>query len=86
MAQHPAFPHESTGDQFYSESQFETYRILGRHVVEAVFAQSVSDMEDEHPATGKPGDHQARCRALFSSIVRRWFAMPSGISAPRSAA
>ena len=27
----PAFPHESTSDQQYSESQFESYRALGRH-------------------------------------------------------
>ena len=26
----PAFPHECTGDQFYSEDQFESYRTLGR--------------------------------------------------------
>lgn len=25
------FPHESTGDQFFSESQFESYRALGMH-------------------------------------------------------
>jgi hypothetical protein len=25
------FPHESTADQFFSESQFESYRALGRH-------------------------------------------------------
>lgn len=28
-----AFPHETTGDQFFSESQFESYRALGLHVV-----------------------------------------------------
>lgn len=28
------FPHESTVDQFFSESQFESYRMLGRHAVE----------------------------------------------------
>ncbi|HYF37642.1 MAG TPA: hypothetical protein VD994_20240, partial [Prosthecobacter sp.] len=28
----PAFPHQSTGDQFFSESQFESYRTLGFHV------------------------------------------------------
>jgi hypothetical protein len=27
------FPHESTSDQFFSESQFESYRALGRHAV-----------------------------------------------------
>ncbi len=26
------FPHESTGDQFFSEEQFETYRALGFHI------------------------------------------------------
>ncbi len=33
---HPGFPHESTGDQLYSESQFESYRELGYHVMEDV--------------------------------------------------
>lgn len=27
------FPHESTGDQFFSEEQFEVYRALGFHIV-----------------------------------------------------
>jgi hypothetical protein len=31
---HPAFPQESTGDQFYSELQFESYRALGSHTVD----------------------------------------------------
>jgi hypothetical protein len=30
----PTFPHESTGDQFFSESQFESYRMLGAHTME----------------------------------------------------
>jgi hypothetical protein len=28
-----SFPHESTSDQWFSESQFESYRALGRHTV-----------------------------------------------------
>jgi len=28
----PLFPHESTGDQFYGEDQFESYRHLGRAI------------------------------------------------------
>ncbi|MDP9190824.1 MAG: patatin-like phospholipase family protein [Acidobacteriota bacterium] len=28
-----SFPHETTADQFFSESQFESYRALGRHVI-----------------------------------------------------
>jgi hypothetical protein len=30
------FPHESTGDQFFSESQFESYRALGSHVIDQI--------------------------------------------------
>ncbi len=33
---HPDFPHESTADQFYSESQFESYRALGSHAMDAM--------------------------------------------------
>ena len=29
-----AFPHESTGNQFFGESQFESYRALGAHVID----------------------------------------------------
>ena len=29
---HDSFPHESTGDQFFSEEQFEVYRALGFHI------------------------------------------------------
>jgi hypothetical protein len=31
------FPHETTGDQFFSEDQFESYRRLGRHEVLRTF-------------------------------------------------
>lgn len=37
---HVAFPHESTADQFFSESQFESYRQLGVHTVTTILAQS----------------------------------------------
>ena len=33
----PTFPHESTGDQFYREDQFESYRHLGREIGYEVF-------------------------------------------------
>ena len=33
---HPAFPHESTLNQWFGEAQFESYRMLGAHTVEAV--------------------------------------------------
>lgn len=38
----PSFPHETTGDQFFSEEQFEMYRALGFHMVEGFFSGSDS--------------------------------------------
>jgi len=35
--QFPVFPQESTADQFFTESQFESYRRLGLHCVRTVF-------------------------------------------------
>jgi Patatin-like phospholipase len=40
------FPHETTGDQMYSESQFESYRALGAHVIQAI-AISKKDYADK---------------------------------------
>ena len=38
---YPAFPHESTGDQFFGEEQFEAYRALGFHAMRGVlFAEA----------------------------------------------
>jgi hypothetical protein len=36
-AVHPDFPHQSTGDQFFSEDQFESYRLLGYHITRLAF-------------------------------------------------
>jgi hypothetical protein len=41
---HAAFPHESTSDQWFGESQFESYRRLGYHSAKTVFESAgVSD-------------------------------------------
>ena len=34
---HGEFPHETTGDQFFSEEQFEVYRNLGFHALQGAF-------------------------------------------------
>jgi hypothetical protein len=41
-AKKPAFPHESTADQFFDEGQFECYRALGQHIADGLF-----DAEDK---------------------------------------
>ncbi len=35
-ATNPSFPHQSTAEQFFNESQFESYRRLGLHIVEEI--------------------------------------------------
>ena len=41
------FPHESTADQFFSESQFESYRSLGAHLVAEILGkEAVKDWDE----------------------------------------
>ena len=35
----PSFPNQSTADQWFDESQFETYRKLGHHIASAMFGE-----------------------------------------------
>ena len=62
-AAHPEFPHESTTDQWFSESQLESYRLLGLHAMDSIcgpkwegqslplfFAQVKKDLAVENPA------------------------------------
>lgn len=41
------FPHESTGDQMYSEMQFESYRMLGSFIIETMCKGGTIDGLDE---------------------------------------
>ena len=46
---HATFPHESTADQWFSESQFESYRGLGAHVAELICSGGQSVPPMHHP-------------------------------------
>ena len=37
----PSFPHHSTVDQFFSETQFEAYRLLGEHIGGKLFMRAI---------------------------------------------
>jgi Patatin-like phospholipase len=45
-ANHTAFPHEPTSNQFFNESQFESYRHLGSWVIEAMTLASMEKGRD----------------------------------------
>jgi hypothetical protein len=42
-AGHPEFPHEPTTDQWFSESQLESYRLLGMHAIDSICGKDWSD-------------------------------------------
>jgi len=42
------FPHETTGDQWFSESQFESYRALGARVVDWIYAWKSSSIPESN--------------------------------------
>lgn len=47
------FPHQSTSDQFFDEEQFESYRMLGYHMISQVFPHD-SGSTDNWPAASAP--------------------------------
>jgi hypothetical protein len=77
-----AFPHQSTLDQLFDESQFESYRALGSHIVDALwgpdaspngstpqtFATLMAHIYDSHLAAGADGPTD---RTLRNAIVGR---------------
>jgi hypothetical protein len=40
-----AFPHETTADQFFSESQFESYRTLGFEIMDGILKEAAENTE-----------------------------------------
>lgn len=62
-----AFPHETTGDQFYDEPQWESYRRLGEHAARAVFGFSDRPISE---TTTNPVDR------LFKDARSYWHPSP----------
>ena len=58
---HPDFPHESTVDQFFSESQFESYRALGFELTDTVLKKALR-------AASKPPTLDGMLEALSKDI------------------
>ena len=57
---HPEFPHETTSDQWFAESQFESYRKLGYHLAKEVFTRA--DIE-----------RNAGRESMFVSLKQKWY-------------
>jgi hypothetical protein len=73
-----AFPHESTSDQFFSESQFESYRRLGRFLATEV-------VRDAAPMSQATGSDEIDVDRFFRSLEQNWYASSPAVSAHFSA-
>jgi hypothetical protein len=53
--QNPAFPHQPTSDLWFDESQFESYRRLGFHIVDEIlqFRQGPASLQEFTDTTGR---------------------------------
>jgi hypothetical protein len=49
-----SFPHESTADQFFTESQFESYRMLGSHTIDQIVEGAAKHAKHELAQTLSP--------------------------------
>ncbi len=47
--QTPSFPHRTTADQWFDETQFESYRALGEHIARGALEQAKQDSEGRQP-------------------------------------
>lgn len=74
---HPAFPHESTADQWFDESQFDSYRSLGRHIAARALGPAVAAAAkggargDEQGYIGRLSDALATPRPPPRRVSRR---------------
>jgi hypothetical protein len=50
-SENTSFPQEFIGDQWFSESQFESYRALGSHIVDALCRESGGAISDQNTLT-----------------------------------
>jgi hypothetical protein len=70
------FPHDTTLNQWFTESQFESYRALGAHTIEMITIQrdssgNILDPQPSYPAIGGLRDFSARADAYLKGYRDR---------------
>jgi hypothetical protein len=78
--QNPSFPHQGTGDQFFDEAQFESYRRLGLHIMDSVLSGPIAQARsqayspvDSALAQSRTRDLPINLETLFKQLRQRWF-------------
>jgi len=62
MGRQSAFPHQSTGDQWFDESQFESYRALGYHIAKSSMDIGAPDVPISEMSTAR----------VFEALHAKW--------------
>jgi hypothetical protein len=75
-AAHAAFPHESTSDQWFGESQFESYRKLGHHITRLVFDGAGIVAPRGPAAPARPVRER-----MFVALKERWYPSSAAVKA-----
>ena len=75
------FPHEITADQFFSESQFESYRRLGFEIMDGVLTEAGKNVETIRNA-GKADLDPGRLPDLLRALEPKLIADAEGFFAP----
>jgi hypothetical protein len=71
--EHDSFPHQSTANQFFTESQFESYRALGFHIAREVFGDALTDTAGKANGRQAGRTSDSTKKRLFSRLRQRWF-------------
>ena len=73
-AQNPEFPHHSTLDQWFGESQFESYRKLGQHIGEMALVgdEYREKLRRKIGRTPSPSENYAFLSDWLDRLWRRW--------------
>ncbi len=76
--QFPEFPHQSTADQWFDETQFESYRLLGEHIAHSVFGKAVKNT-DVRKVDADLKDQKSKkmpetnIERLFHELQEQWY-------------
>jgi hypothetical protein len=73
----PTFPHQSTGDQWFDESQFESYRKLGYHIGKCALGKAKEMAEADLPPDKRSGRF-ADVEGLIVALTSIWYPPAKG--------
>ncbi len=76
-SQYPDFPHQSTADQWFDETQFESYRRLGEHIARVAFQDAANNdrvfLNDKDSNDENTKLAEINVERLFHELKKQWY-------------